>query len=177
MILDFEGKKPRVGNDAFLAPDAWLIGDVEVGDNVSIFFGAVLRGDLLPIRVGSGTNIQEHSLLHTTHGRTPTIVGKNCTIGHRAILHGCTVNDQCLIGMGATILDGSVIGEQSLVGAGSLVTEGKTFPPRSLIIGSPAKAVRTLDDKECEQLGKTALRYVKTGESFRSLLTSNSGKP
>lgn len=170
MILEFDGKTPSLGKDVFLAPDAWLIGDVSLGDQVSVFFGAVLRGDLLAIQVGSGTNIQEHCLLHTTHGRSPTIVGQNCTIGHKAILHGCSVGDSSLIGMGATVLDDSVIGEESLVGAGSLVTEGKTFPPRSLILGSPAKVVRTLSEQECAQIKKSSAAYVRTGKEFAKLL-------
>ncbi len=170
MILEFDGKNPNLGQDVFLAPDAWLIGDVTLGDKVSIFFGAVLRGDLLAINVGSGTNIQEHCLLHTTHGRAPTIVGENCTVGHKAILHGCRVGESSLIGMGATVLDESVIGPESLVGAGSLVTEGKSFPPRSLILGSPAKVIRTLSEEECKQIKSSSAAYVQTGKQFAKLL-------
>ena len=170
MILNYESLSPRLGNGVFVAPDAWVIGDVELGDNVSIFFGTVLRGDILPIRVGDRTNIQEHSLLHTTHHRTPTIIGCDVTIGHRAIVHGATVGDRVLIGMGAIILDGAQVGNECLIGAGSLVTEGKIIPPRSLVLGSPARVIRELSDKEVDALRNAANSYVSTGAAFRRIL-------
>lgn len=174
MIVPFGSHHPRIGAEVFVAPDAWVIGDVELAPNVSVFFGAVLRGDILPIRVGAGTNIQEHSMLHTSHGRAPTIIGESVTIGHRAIVHGCSVGNRCLIGMGAIVLDEAVIEDECLVGAGSLITEGKHFPPRSLILGSPAKVVRQLDDAEVAQLPSGAQHYVALGTEYRRLLRSGS---
>jgi carbonic anhydrase/acetyltransferase-like protein (isoleucine patch superfamily) len=166
MITPLGDHTPTIGNNVFIAPDAWVIGDVELEEEISIFFGAVLRGDLLPIRVGARTNVQEHSVLHTSHGRSPTIVGSDVTIGHRAIIHGCTVEDCSLIGMGAIVLDDAVVGEQCLIGAGSVVTEGKKIPPRSLVIGTPAKVIRTLDDAEVTKLQESADAYVKTGARY-----------
>ena len=170
MILPFGDKTPKVGKRGFIAPDAWLIGDVTLGDDVSIFFNAVLRGDLLPIKVGSGTNIQEHSLLHTTSGRSPTLIGEQCVVGHRAIVHGCSIGNRCLVGMGAIVLDDAVVADECLIGAGALVTEGKHFPPRSLIVGSPAKVVRSLSEEEVAQIARSAAEYVETGARFQALL-------
>ncbi len=161
---------PKRGARGFIAPDAWVIGDVELSDDVSIFFGAVLRGDLRPIQIGRGTNIQEHAMLHTTHGRTPTIVGEYVTVGHRAILHGCTVGNCCLIGMGSIILDGAVIGDECLIGAGALVPEGKIIPPRSLVIGMPGKVARALSEDEAKGLRIAAERYVETGRMLAAAL-------
>ena len=165
-IVPYKDKKPKVHESCFIAPDSWVIGDVRLAESVSIFFGVVIRGDIEAIEVGERTNIQEHALLHTSHGRTPCCVGSNVTIGHRAILHGCTVNDNCIIGMGSTILDQSIIPAFSIVGANSLITEGKTFPERSLIIGSPAKAVRTLTDEEILHIKHSADSYVETGRNY-----------
>jgi carbonic anhydrase/acetyltransferase-like protein (isoleucine patch superfamily) len=165
-IIPYQGKKPSVKESNFIAPDSWIIGDVTLGENVSIFFGSVLRGDIQAISVGDNTNIQEHSLLHTSHGRTPCIVGKNVTVGHRAILHGCSIGDNCIIGMGSTILDEAVIPNNCIVGANSLVTEGKTFPEKSLILGSPAKAVRTLTENDLEQIQQSVKFYLETGKNL-----------
>jgi carbonic anhydrase/acetyltransferase-like protein (isoleucine patch superfamily) len=151
----------------WIAPDAVLIGRVRLGRDAGIWFGAVLRGDNEPIEIGARSNVQEHSVMHTDPG-FPIRVGQDCTIGHRALLHGCTVGDNSLIGMGAIILNGARIGANSLVGAGALVTEGKEFPERSLIVGSPAKAIRTLDDAAVERLRKSAEHYVENGRRFRS---------
>ncbi len=166
MILDLGGHKPQLGKEVFVAPNAWVIGDTVLGDNVSVFFGAVLRGDILPIRVGQKTNIQEHALLHTSHGRTPTIVGEEVTVGHRAIIHGCTIGDRSLIGMGATVLDEADIGEECVIGANSLILEGTKVPPRSLVVGSPGRVVRQLDAAAVEGLKQSAMSYVETGRAF-----------
>ncbi|MCB0345471.1 MAG: gamma carbonic anhydrase family protein [Bdellovibrionales bacterium] len=166
MILDLNGIEPQLGKDVFIAPNAWVIGDAILGDNVSVFFGAVLRGDILQIKVGSKTNIQEHALLHTSHGRAPTIVGEEVTIGHRAIVHGCTVGDRSLVGMGATILDEAEIGEECVIGANSLILEGAKIPPRSLVVGSPGKVIRQLDDAAVAGLRESAATYVETGRMF-----------
>ena len=143
----------------WVAPDAHVIGRVVLGADVGIWFGAVLRGDNEPITVGARSNIQEGALLHADPG-FPCTVGEDVTVGHHAILHGCTVGDGALIGMGATLLNGATIGAGSIVGANALVTEGKTFPPGSLIVGSPAKAVRTLDEATRAKLLQSAAHYV-----------------
>lgn len=170
MILPLHGQSPDIAASAFIAPDAWVIGDVAIAEEVSIFFGAVLRGDILPIRVGARTNIQEHSMLHTSHGRVPTIVGEEVTIGHRAIIHGCTIEPRTLIGMGAIVLDEAVIGSECLVAAGSVITEGKRFPSRSMIMGIPGKVVRSLTDEEVRKLHQSAASYVKSGQSLKGVL-------
>ena len=154
----------------WIAPDAVVIGNVRIGKNVGIWFGAVLRGDNEAIEIGEGSNVQEHAVMHTDPG-FPLTVGKGCTIGHRAILHGCIIADHSLVGMGATILNGVRIGKNCLVGAGALVTEGKEFPDNSLIVGSPARVVRTLDDKAVAGLKASAQHYVANGRRFLSDLT------
>lgn len=143
----------------FVAPDAHVIGSVVIGRDVGIWFGAVLRGDNEPIEIGAGSNIQEHAMLHTDPG-APLVVGAHCTIGHHAILHGCIVGEGSLVGMGATVLNHARIGKGCLIGANALVTEGKTFPDHSLIVGAPAKAVRTLDEDAVAKLRESAERYV-----------------
>ncbi len=151
MVMDYQNYSPKIGENSWIAPTASVIGDVTMGRDCSIWFGAVIRGDVHSIIIGDRTNIQDLSMVHTTHHKgkerkmddgNPTIIGNDVTIGHKVMLHGCTIEDGCLIGMSATILDGAVIGKESIVGAGALVTKGKKFPPRSLILGSPAKVVR-----------------------------------
>lgn len=149
----------------WIAPDAHVIGKVELGEDVGIWFGAVLRGDNEPIRVGARTNIQEGAMVHVDPG-VPAIIGEGCTIGHHAIIHGCTIGDNTLIGMGATILNNAKIGRNCLVGANALVTEGKEFPDNSLIVGSPAKAIRTLDEAAVEGLKRSAESYVRNWKRF-----------
>ena len=168
MILEYRGEKPKIGKNCWIAKSADVIGEVEMGEDVSIWFGCVVRGDVHYIKIGDRTNIQDLSMIHVTHYTKsdksdgyPTIIGSDVTVGHRVMLHGCTIEDGCLIGMSATILDGAVIGKESIVGAGSLVTKNKKFPPRSLILGSPAKVVRTLSDEEVKELYDSAKRYVK----------------
>lgn len=153
----------------WVAPDAHVIGQVELAEDVGIWFGAVLRGDNEPIRIGAGTNIQEGAVVHTDPGN-PVTIGKGCTIGHRAIVHGCTIGDNSLIGMGATVLNGAVIGKNCLVGANALVTEGKEFPDNSLIVGAPAKAIRTLNETAIDGLKLSAAAYVKNWQRFASNL-------
>ncbi|MFC3076050.1 gamma carbonic anhydrase family protein [Shinella pollutisoli] len=151
----------------WIAPDANVIGRVILGEDVGIWFGATLRGDNEPITVGARSNIQEGVVVHTDPGK-PATIGEGCTIGHGAIIHGCTIGDNSLIGMGATVLNGAVIGRNSLVGAGALVTEGKVFPDNSLIVGSPARAIRTLDEAAIEGLRRSAESYVKNWRRFRA---------
>ena len=169
MILPYRDYQPQVGKGGWVAPSATLIGDVVLGEDVSLWFGTIVRGDVHRIRIGARTNIQDLSVVHITQHEGgervdqdghPTIIGCDVTVGHRAILHGCTVGDLCLIGMGAIILDGAVIGQESIVGAGSVVTEGKQFPDGVLILGAPAKVVRELTADQIERLKFNAEHYV-----------------
>ncbi|WP_349434676.1 gamma carbonic anhydrase family protein [Pararhizobium sp. A13] len=154
----------------WVAPDAHVIGKVELGEDVGVWFGAVLRGDNEPIRVGARTNIQEGVVIHVDPG-FPVAIGEGCTIGHHAIVHGCTIGDNSLIGMGATVLNGAVIGNNCLVGANALVTEGKVFPDNSLIVGAPAKAIRLLDETAVAGLKNSANGYVKKWQLFATSLS------
>ena len=156
-------------NEYWIAPDAHVIGQVTLGRNVGIWFGAVIRGDMEPIVVGEDTNVQEGSVLHTDRGY-PLKIGNGCTIGHHAIVHGCTIGDNVLVGMGATIMNGAVIGSNSVVGAGSLVTENKVFEGGSLIVGAPGKRIRTLADESIRAIGRSASHYVETWRRFGSTL-------
>jgi carbonic anhydrase/acetyltransferase-like protein (isoleucine patch superfamily) len=149
----------------WIAPDANVIGRVTLGEDVSVWFHAVARGDCELIQIGARTNIQEHAMLHTDSGY-PLGIGEDCTIGHGAILHGCTIGSQSLIGMGAVLLNGCKIGSCSMVGAHALVTEGKAFPDRSLIVGSPARAIRALTEEEVARLKHSADHYVANGRRF-----------
>ena len=160
---------PDIADDAWIAPDAQVMGNVTLGQGASLWFGAVLRGDGEPIRIGARTNIQDLSVLHTDPGFGVTI-GEGCTIGHRAILHGCTLEDNVLIGMGATILNGAHIGAGSLIGAGALVTEGKEIPPGSLVMGAPGRVVRELDPAAQDRLRASADHYAANAARFRTEL-------
>ena len=159
------------GDRCWIAPDAHVIGSVILGEDVGIWFGATLRGDNEPITVGARSNIQEGVVVHTDPGK-PATIGEGCTIGHGAIVHGCTIGDNSLVGMGATVLNGAVIGKNSLVGAGALVTEGKVFPDNSLIVGAPAKAVRELDADAIARLARSADAYVGNAARFRKGLSA-----
>ena len=171
-VYALEGKRPILPQKdcVYIAPDAHVIGDIELHDDVGIWFGAVLRGDNERITIGARSNIQEGAILHTDMG-FPLHVGADCTIGHHAILHGCTIGEGSLIGMGATILNGAKIGKHCLVGANALVTEGKEFPDYSLIVGAPAKAIRTLDEAAAERLKQSASHYVVNARRFAAGLT------
>ncbi len=164
--LDDHAPSLPEGDRYWVAPDANVIGKVILGEDVGIWFGATLRGDNEPIIVGARSNIQEGVVVHTDPGK-PVIIGEGCTIGHGAIIHGCTIGNNSLIGMGATVLNGTVIGNNCLVGANALVTEGKVFPDNSLIVGSPAKAIRTLDAEAVEGLKKSAESYVRNWQRFK----------
>ena len=159
-------KLPPAGS-YWIAPNAQVIGDVQIGDDVGIWFGAVLRGDNDPIVIGSGSNIQDGVMVHTDPGKGVTI-GEGCTIGHHAIIHGCMIGNNSLVGMGATVLNGARIGDNCLVGANALITEGKSFPDNSLIGGSPARVVRTLDDAAIAGLRLSAQTYVRNWRRFAS---------
>lgn len=167
-VYALDGKAPffEDADSTWIAPDAVLLGDLRIGRNAGFWFGAVLRGDNEPIAIGADTNVQEHVLIHTDAG-FPATVGQGCTVGHRALLHGCTIGDGSLIGMGAIVLNGARIGRNSLVGAGALVTEGKDFPDNSLIVGAPARLVRALDEAAIERLRASAAHYVAKAARFK----------
>ncbi len=152
MIYSCFGKSPNIAPSAWVAPSADVLGDVTLGEHVSIWFQAVVRGDVHWITIGEQTNVQDGSILHVTNGRWPLKIGARVTIGHKALLHGCTVGDECLIGMGAVLLDGVEVGSGSVVAAGALLPPGKKYPPNSLILGSPAKVVRQIEPEEKTKL-------------------------
>jgi carbonic anhydrase/acetyltransferase-like protein (isoleucine patch superfamily) len=152
--------------EAWVAPNATLTAHVELGKNASVWFGAVLRGDVEPISVGEGSNIQDLCCLHADPG-FPCIIGKRVTVGHRAIIHGAIIDDEALIGMGAIILNGAKIGSHSIIGAGALIPEGRIIPPRSLVVGVPAKATREVTDDEIEKLRRSAQRYIEASQRYR----------
>ena len=164
-IYELEGIQPRLGNGAWVADSAEVIGNVVMGEGASVWFGAVVRGDTEEIRIGRNTNVQDLSVLHADHG-CPLTLGEGVTVGHQVMLHGCTVGDNSLIGIQAVILNRAKIGKNSIVGAGSVVTEGKEFPDNSLIIGSPARVVRTLDEAAFDKLRESAAHYVENAQRF-----------
>jgi carbonic anhydrase/acetyltransferase-like protein (isoleucine patch superfamily) len=159
LILPFGEKTPELGNDVFVAPNSTVIGDVTLGPRVSVWYGCVLRGDVNTIRIGADSNIQDAVVVHGTLGEWPVVVGERVSVGHGAVLHGCTVEDDCLIGIGAHVLDGAVIGKGSLIAAGALVREGMQVPPHSLVAGVPAVVKRTLTDRELDVIRRTPGRY------------------
>jgi carbonic anhydrase/acetyltransferase-like protein (isoleucine patch superfamily) len=164
-LYELDGVAPQLADGTWVADSAQVIGDVVLGENVSIWFGAVLRGDTEPLTIGRNSNVQDLSVLHADVG-CPLTIGENVTIGHQVMLHGCTVGDNSLIGIQAVVLNNAKIGRNSIVGAGSVVTEGKEFPDNSLIIGAPAKLVRTLDDAAAAKLRASAEHYVDNGRRF-----------
>ncbi len=152
---------PRIGDEVLIAQQAIVIGDVEIGARSSIWYGAVVRGDVHYIRIGEGTNIQDNSVIHVTTGVNPTIVGSNVTVGHKVILHGCTIEDGALIGMGAIVMDRAVVGAGALVAAGAIVTENTVIPPRTLAVGIPARPKRELTAEEIATQAKSPPHYVE----------------
>ena len=168
-IYEVDGLCPTVADSAWVADSAQLMGDVVLGEQASLWFGVVARGDTAPIRIGARTNIQDLSVLHADVGQ-PLTIGAGVTVGHKAMLHGCTVGDDSLIGIGAVVLNGAKIGKGCLVGAGALVTEGKEFPDGSMIIGSPAKVVRSLTPEQLQGLRQSADHYVANAQRFKATL-------
>ncbi len=164
-LYELDGVAPQLGAGAWVADSAQVIGKVTLGENASIWFGAVLRGDNETLSIGRNSNVQDLSALHSDMG-CPLTLGENVTVGHQVVLHGCTVGDNSLIGIGAVILNNARIGRNSIVGAGSVVTEGKEFPDNSLIVGAPARVVRTLDDAAALRLTKNAEHYVENASRF-----------
>lgn len=173
MLVKYKNWTPKLKKGAWIAEGSTVIGRTTMGEDSAVWFGCVVRGDVHHISIGDRSNIQDLSMIHVTHHKRedmtdghPTLIGDDVTVGHRVMLHGCTIEDACLIGMSATILDGAVIGKESIVGAGALVTKNKTFPPRSLIIGSPAKRVRELTEEEVAELYASAKRYVEFKNNY-----------
>lgn len=170
MILPHREKWPEINETAFVAPSADVIGRVKIGKNSSVWFQCVVRGDVNTIEIGDRTNIQDHSMLHVTRDIAPLKIGNDVTVGHRVTLHGCTIGDRVLVGMGAVVLDHAKVGDDSVVGAGSLLTQGKEFPSGSLILGSPAKVVRALSKEEIEKIRESAENYVGDSKEYSSFL-------
>ena len=168
-IYELDGKKPVIPASCFVAENATIIGDVTLGERVSVLFGAVIRGDNDPVTIGDDSNVQDNCVLHSDPG-LPLTIGKGVTIGHCAMLHGCTVGDGAMIGIGAVVLNATVIGNQCLVGAGAIVTERKSFADRSVIFGAPAKAVRETTDENIERIRMDTLSYVHRGAFYREKL-------
>ncbi len=166
-LYELDGSTPQVAESAWVADSAEVMGNVHLAADTSIWFGAVLRGDNDPITIGAGTNVQDGSVLHSDFGQ-PLTLGERVTVGHKVMLHGCTVGDESLIGIGAVVLNGARIGRNCLVGAGALVTEGKEFPDGSMILGSPAKAVRQLTPEQIQGLRRSAEGYIDNARRFRA---------
>lgn len=166
LLLPFRGCSPRLDETAWVAPGAVVIGDVEVGAHSSVWFGAVVRGDFHWIRIGAGTNLQDHCVVHVTRERFPAEVGDEVTVGHRATVHGCRVEDGALVGIGAVILDGAVVGAEALVAAGALVTPGTRVAPRSLVMGAPARPVRELSAAEVDEQRAQSRSYARDARVY-----------
>tara|TARA_B110000014_G_C20102170_1_gene578784 strand:+ start:424 stop:930 length:507 start_codon:yes stop_codon:yes gene_type:complete len=166
MIHPFKGKKPEIDDSSLVVESAQVIGDVKIGEESSVWFNAVIRGDVNHIRIGMRTNIQDGCVLHVARKTLPLIIGNEVTIGHNVTLHACTIGSQCLIGMGAIVMDNVEVGEQSIIGAGSLVTPNTKIPPKSLVFGSPAKVKRQLTEEEIRGIRESAANYVGDIETY-----------
>ncbi len=171
-IYELKGVAPTLGRAVFVAPTASVIADVVIGDESSIWFGTVVRGDAYPIRIGARTNVQDNSVVHVTGGKASTTIGDDVTIGHAAIIHGCTIGSRCLIGMGSTILDDAVIEDDCLVGAGSLIPPRMRVPARSLVMGRPAKVVRVLRAADLEHIRDAGAVYVEYARDYAAALVA-----
>lgn len=167
MIVPFRGVTPTIGADVFIEATARVIGDVVIGTESSVWFQTVIRGDVNFIRIGARTNLQDQVMVHVSHERHPTVIGDGVTIGHRAVVHGCTIGDGCLIGIGAIVLDGAVIEPGAMVGAGALVSPRTVIPSGKLALGQPARVVRDLRPDELERMAKTAVQYCDLARSYR----------
>lgn len=167
MIMKLRGFQPKAGKNSYIAPNATIIGNVEMGEDVSVLFGAVIRGDVSPIKIGDRCNIQDLCMIHATYEKTETVLEENVSLGHSAIIHGAYIERNTLIGMGAILMDGVRVGAGSIVGAGSLLTENTIIPPGSLVIGRPAKVVRTLSDEEKDKALKASEYYLHYKEWYK----------
>ncbi len=167
MIYPYRDKSPQIHSSVFVAPGARVIGEVQIGQGSSVWFNTVIRGDVFPISIGEQSNLQDNSVIHVTSGRYATRIGNQVTVGHRVILHGCTVEDRVLVGMGAIVMDGAVVETESILGAGALVTPGTRIPPRVLALGSPCRVVRELRPEEIRSLRDSALHYCELADFYR----------
>jgi gamma-carbonic anhydrase len=165
-IRPFGGKVPQLHDTVFAVESAVVVGDVVVGEQASLWFGAIVRGDVNYVRIGARTNVQDHAVLHVTSKTHPTVVGDDVTLGHRVTLHGCTIRDRCLVGIGAIVMDGAVVGEESMVGAGALVPPGMVVPPRTLALGAPAKVKRALSAEEIAFFRTSSQNYVSYAQQY-----------
>ena len=170
MIKTFRGKSPLIPNSCYISESVDLIGDVILGENVSIWFGTVVRGDMNFITIGNQSNIQDNSVIHVTTDVSPTQIGDEVTVGHNAIIHGATIEDRCLIGMGAIVMDDVIIGEGSIVGAGAVVPPNIIIPPRSLVVGLPAKIIRQTTDEELEMIINRAQHYIDFSQEYKKII-------
>ena len=168
MIKKFRGKSPIIPDSCYISESVDLIGDVTLGEDVSLWFGTVVRGDMHHITIGDRSNIQDNSVVHVTTDVSPTRIGDEVTVGHNSIIHGATIEDRCLIGMGAIIMDDVVIGEGSIVGAGAVVPPNMIIPPRSLVVGLPAKIVRQTTDEELEMIIERAQHYIDFSQEYKN---------
>ncbi|MFO0583585.1 MAG: gamma carbonic anhydrase family protein [Anaeromyxobacter sp.] len=168
VVRPYAGKAPRLAEGVWLADDAVVVGDVELGRDASLWYGVVVRGDVNFVRIGARTNVQDLTVIHVSSGTHPTVLGEEVTVGHRAVLHGCTVQDRALVGIGAIVLDGAVVGEEAMVGAGALVPPGTIVPPRTLVLGAPARPKRALTPEEVAGLSRSAAHYVEYAARHRA---------
>jgi carbonic anhydrase/acetyltransferase-like protein (isoleucine patch superfamily) len=167
VIQPYDGRAPRLHPSVYVAETGVVIGDVEIGEGSSVWFGAIVRGDVHHVRVGARTNLQDQTVVHVTGGKHPTVIGDDVTVGHRVVLHGCTVQDRCLVGIGAIVLDGAVLEAESMVGAGALVPPGMVVPAGTLVLGSPAKVKRKLTPQELAFFRVSAQRYAGYAARYR----------
>jgi carbonic anhydrase/acetyltransferase-like protein (isoleucine patch superfamily) len=171
-IYSLAGITPTLGSGVFVAPTASVIGDVVIGENSSLWFGTVARGDVFPIRIGARTNVQDNAVIHVTGGKASTTIGNDVTIGHMALVHGCTIGDRCLVGMGSIVLDGAIIEDDCFIAAGSLVSPRMRIPTGSLVMGRPAKVVRPLAPADLEQIREASALYVGYAKDYLAGLTT-----
>lgn len=169
-IYAYKGQAPRLGKDVWVAPSATIIGDVEIGEGSSVWFGAVLRGDVFPIRIGARTNVQDNAVIHVTGGKARATIGDDVTIGHLAMVHGCTIGSRCLVGMGSVLLDGAVVEQECFVAAGALVPPGARVATRTLVMGRPARVVRALGERDLEEIRSAGALYVEYARDFAAEL-------
>jgi carbonic anhydrase/acetyltransferase-like protein (isoleucine patch superfamily) len=163
-----KGVTPTLGKDVYVAPNATIIGDVVIGDASSVWFGVVIRGDVFPIRIGARTNIQDNAVVHVTNGKAATTIGDDVTMGHLALVHGCTIGSRCLIGMGSIVLDHAIVEDECFVGAGALVPPGMRVPARSLVVGRPARVIRKLEEADLADIRNAGALYVQYARDFAS---------
>jgi len=176
-VYPYQDRFPRLGERVFVAPGAAVVGEVELADDVSVWFGAVVRGDVNWIRIGAATNLQDGAIVHVTHDRHPTVIGSGVVVGHAAVLHGCTIEDGALVGIGARVLDGAVVEGEAQVAAGAVVTPGTRVPAGHLALGVPARPVRPLTEAERRAIGEIRDRYVGLKERYRAALGDGVGAP